>query len=367
MNFADPGLWVWQVANFNYDMLKRAADSGFRWIAIQIHSGEEAVVTGDYKALIQNAGMHGVEMAGFGWLVDDPVAEAETADRLLTSWGLAGYIANGEKSLGYTQDAGACPNCFNYSSAFCSRWKELRGSYPSFPFAFSSYAIFSTHDIHYAPWIEAGAVAMPQAYWNEFDFATPQASVDGALDVKQPWNGPPFGWPTEKIHVTFANYQSGARPIPSPEQYAASLLATSARGFNVYLGELMDNEQFDSYKALIPTLCATQRPPLSTEQLPYTGPYYGPSDTRGPDKGPTAKALKRALWRLGVEPSFGNPDEHYSVKLEQAMARWQKTVSISPTGQYGKGSYDGMRAAVAPDGSYAMDETCCGWIQGEAH
>ena len=174
MNFADPGLWVWQVVNFDWNDLRRAHEAGFQWIAIQICSAEEPVVLGDYKDLIAAARSFDMNVAGFGWLVDDPVLEAETAHRLTDAWGLDGFIANGEKPISYSQETKSCPECFGYSAAWCRRWSELRGS---FPLAFSSYADFRQADIHYVPWIEAGAKAMPQTYWNEFDWATPQRGV----------------------------------------------------------------------------------------------------------------------------------------------------------------------------------------------
>ena len=128
MNFADPGVWVWQVVNCDYNRIKAIADAGFRWIAIQICSGQQAVRTGNYKDLIDSARSLGLDVAGFGWCVDSPVEEAETADRLLEAWKLDGFIANGEQPLNYTQNGGACPDCFNYSSQWTARWKELRGT-----------------------------------------------------------------------------------------------------------------------------------------------------------------------------------------------------------------------------------------------
>lgn len=363
MNFADPGLWVWSVVNFDWNDLRRAHEAGFKWIAMQICSGQEPVILGDYRDLIDRARDFGMDVGGFGWLDSQPELEAETAHRLLDVWGLDGFIANGEKPISYSQETKSCPECFGYSAKWVSRWQTLRGS---FPLAFSSYADFSRADIHYVPWINAGAAAMPQVYWNEFDWATPERGVQGALDVKQPWNGPPYGWPVEKIHVTFGNYKSGTRPVPTPGEYAANLLKTSARGFNVYLGELCDEQEFLTYKELIPTLCAPKRIGLTENELPYTGPYYGPSHPDGKHRGPTAKALKRALDRIGVFP-FPRPDDRYNLLLEQAMGRWQDSLGIKPaSGQYGQGSWRAMRTAVVADGTYAMDKTARDWVKKES-
>mgnify|MGYP001565338854 CR=1 FL=1 len=42
---------------------------------------------------------------------------------------------------------------------------------------------------------------------------------------------------------------------------------------------------------------------LTEKQFPWTGPYFGPSDKRGPDEGPTAEALKRARTAFAMDPS----------------------------------------------------------------
>jgi hypothetical protein len=361
LNFADPGVWCWQIVNIDYNRVKAIKEAGFSWVALQIVTGKDGVVvSGNYRDFIDSARSLGLDVAGFGWAVDSPVLEAEKADQMLDFWGLDGYILNGEQPIGYTQTWGQCPDCFGYSSKWCDRWLQIR---PEAPLAFSSYGIFSNHDIHYVPWIEAGAAAMPQTYGNEFPWMMPSAGVIGAMDVRQPWNGPPFGWPEERIHPTYANYKSGEKPIPSPREYAESQLLTSARGFSVYLGELISPAEFAQYKLLIPSLSAAAKDPLTEEQLPYTGPFYGPTDGRQPRRGSTVKALKRALGRMG-HGTFTSPDDRYNLKLEAAMHQWQKKVGISPaSGQYGKGSYNAMRGAFAPDGTHAMDAVCISWVK----
>jgi len=93
---------------------------------------------------------------------------------------------------------------------------------------------------------------------------------------------------------------------------------------------------------------------LTAQQFPYTGPYFGPSDRRGPNKGPTAKALKRALFRLKyIDVDLAELDEHYNRKLETAMKNWQRSlVDVHPTGQYGRGSWEAMRKAKVLDGPH---------------
>ena len=102
--------------------------------------------------------------------------------------------------------------------------------------------------------------------------------------------------------------------------------------------------------------------PLSVTAYPYTGPYYGPANPRGPNKGPTAKALKRALIRLKyLDAEFTDIDEHYNYALQVAMRKWQRSLKsdVQPSGQYGRGSWEAMRGAKVLDGphkgEWAMD------------
>lgn len=101
---------------------------------------------------------------------------------------------------------------------------------------------------------------------------------------------------------------------------------------------------------------------LTPKQAPFTGPYYGPSDRRGPMKGSTAKALKRMMIRLGrFEGDLSELDPHYNLRLEKAMRSWQRTLpDVQDTGQYGRGSWEAARAARVPKGrpnagQYALD------------
>ena len=90
--------------------------------------------------------------------------------------------------------------------------------------------------------------------------------------------------------------------------------------------------------------------------MPYTGPYYGPSDERQPGYGATVSALKICMRRLGIGP-IPDLDTFYSAELENAMRTWQKRVGISPaTGQYGKESYNALRVAVTAGGQYALND-----------
>jgi hypothetical protein len=101
---------------------------------------------------------------------------------------------------------------------------------------------------------------------------------------------------------------------------------------------------------------------LTAKQAPFTGPYWGPSHSRGPMKGPTAKALKRAQIRMGrFEGDLSELDPHYNLLLEKAMRAWQRTLpDVQDSGQYGMGSWMAMREAKVPAGrphagEYALD------------
>jgi peptidoglycan hydrolase-like protein with peptidoglycan-binding domain len=111
---------------------------------------------------------------------------------------------------------------------------------------------------------------------------------------------------------------------------------------------------------------------LTEKQLPYTGPYYGPSDPKGPNKGATPEALKRMLSRLGLFEPWTEFDQHYNAKLETAMKQFQRDNGITPaSGQYGKGAWEAARKARVPQGrlnqgEYAMDRFGRWLIQNEA-
>lgn len=85
--------------------------------------------------------------------------------------------------------------------------------------------------------------------------------------------------------------------------------------------------------------------PLTPTQFPYTGPY-GMSHTAAlKNRGPTAVALKRAMWRMGYLKASPPYDDDYDWPLAQALERWDADRS-----GYGKGRWTKIRAAVVPKG-----------------
>jgi hypothetical protein len=360
--FEKPGLFVWNAQNLPGFVPDEMRAGGFGWIALDLHDGLELVEKADYRALIAQYRAKGIDVSGWGVLRTRPAEEAALAVDLCARYDLHAYIADGELELGYTQGSGPCDECFQRSDV----WVDAFRKRTNMELALSSYSIFAQHDAHYAPWIKAGAVAMPQTYTNEFTWATPEAGVVGAVDLKQPQN-PPNGWPRDRIFPTIGNYAVGGVQLPTAQEYVALLKQARVVSFSIYLGELVQQGELPQYAGVCVTASAAgttgpPKPPLSPDQVPYTGPYTGPSRTLM--IGPTAKALKIAMRRLKIAP-FPEPDEYYTLELEEAMKTWQKSVGIAATGQYGKASYDALRKALTPTGEYALSAQAIKLIQSD--
>jgi hypothetical protein len=371
--FEKPGLFGWNVQNAGGFLPDEMHAAGFGWIALLLHDSLTPVETVDYREFIGRYRSKGIEVAGWGVIRDHPEEEANLAADLLQKLDLHAYIADGEQELGLTQGAaGQVPECFGRSDL----WVEAFRKRTDMELGFSSYAILAQHDAHYVPWINAGAVAMPQTYTNEFAWATPQAGVVGALDLNQPHNLP-NGWPRHLIYPTIGNYDDPKHenPTPTAEQYAELLRAAKVSSFSIYLAENVKEGELQHYAGVCvpPEVVSAPEPatpvpakaPLSQDEVPYTGPCYSLSDDRGPTNSPTVSALKIAMRRLNVAPI---PDltDYYSLELENAMRIWQQRVGISPaTGQYGRASYEKLLGALTAKGNNAFDERAIGLIKSE--
>lgn len=105
---------------------------------------------------------------------------------------------------------------------------------------------------------------------------------------------------------------------------------------------------------------------LTPEQFPYTGPYGLPTSPHR-SQGPTALALKRAMWRMGHLQ--GDPsafDDHFNTRLARALAEWDPGKS-----GYGRGRWDLIRGARVPKGrphagELALDANAIGLVHAEA-
>ena len=363
-----PGLFVWNAQNLPGFLPDEMKAGGFHWIAIDLHDGLDLVEKTDYNALIAEYRANGLDVAGWGVLRTQPKEEAQLAVELCAKYDLHAYIANGERELGYSQDAGPSGDAFERSDVWVSTFRART----DMELGFSSYAILANHDAHYVPWIEAGAVAMPQTYLNEFEWATPLAGIEGAIDVKQPHNAP-NGWPRHRVFPTIGNYPVAGKHLPSPQEYADHLRQAQVVSFSIYLGELVAHGELQHYRDVCvappvrePKPKAAPAPAPPGDALPFTGPCYGPSDHHGPTKSPTVVALKIAMRRLGFG-SFPELDE-YTPELEDAMRAWQTQAKIHPaSGQYGKGSYVALSRAVTPTGEPAFDELALELIHFDAN
>lgn len=130
-------------------------------------------------------------------------------------------------------------------------------------------------------------------------------------------------------------------------------------GFWVYTA---DDVPLEEYATWGPQLVS----PLA---LPFTGPLYGPSrpDRGGGKRSATAKALKIACHAAGVA-DFPKPDRAYNAALERALARLQRAFGISPSGQYGRGTYELVKTllSVTPGAGYALGPAAIALIEEDA-
>jgi hypothetical protein len=306
MNFADPGVWVWQVQNCDWNRIKAISEAGFSWIAIQITSGVNPVRTGDYADLIHSARDFNLGVAGFGWLDTNPLLECEAADRLLDYWELDGFIASGEKPISYSQDGYQCPECFGYSGKWVARWKQLR---PSFPLAFSSYADFSRADIHYAPGSRP-VLRKCRRFTRTVLWATPPGRGERGARRRSPGTGR-LRLAGRHDPPTFANYPSGSSRCPrrSGPSRGCSQTALEVLRLPGELAPAAGLGQWVDRRIGCGEAAAGDRAPH--------GPLLG-RRVSSPGAARPSRRLKRACHRMGIA-SFATPDDRYNLKLEAAM------------------------------------------------
>jgi len=114
------------------------------------------------------------------------------------------------------------------------------------------------------------------------------------------------------------------------------------------------------------TPCVTPiKPPLSVEKFPFTGPYYPVGSKFKPNRGLTVKALKIALDRMGFG-TFNNPTTYFGATLKKRLIEWKISVDLEPNPNYGKQTWNTLRAAVAEDGDYAFNDQCLALVRLDA-
>ena len=249
------------------------------------------------------------------------------------------------------------------------------------PTMFSSYTHFNLQDIDYKPYVEHGCFAAPQAYMNDFGSGYgPDSAIPGAYNANQPWNGyrgfesariaPICGIAISKYPVNLTDWFN--RLANAREGYPG-------KGFSFWPGELFNNiangwailEAAIKQRGLArypgEIIPVPREPDLSVVQLPYTGPYYGPTTDKRPRKGPTVRALKLAMHNGGFGTFAHWPDEHYNLPLEQAVRRFQHVVGVTPArGDYGKGVWQALRKYHLPNGKIIVPDSARQIIQTEA-
>lgn len=89
---------------------------------------------------------------------------------------------------------------------------------------------------------------------------------------------------------------------------------------------------------------------LTEKQAPFTEPYALVGNPRGlKSKGPTAIAVKRALWHLGFFPNDPPYDAFWNAKLNNASAEWKRKRGLIPAdsndGSWGRKAHTVMQSA----------------------
>jgi hypothetical protein len=156
------------------------------------------------------------------------VREAELAVGLCSAYDLDGYIANAE--VAYEGDnAGK-------SAVFVARFRELA---PRAPLALSHIGLGVPYrSLDWAPWLDAGAVFMPQCYWGDSAI-----SINGPLACE---DAVPV--PRDRVFPTLGT--SGFSHPYSPVTYAEELATAGVPGFNVWLLESTPDDTLRALPAL---------------------------------------------------------------------------------------------------------------------
>jgi hypothetical protein len=356
-----------------HEYVQRFKDAGGTWIGFLLQEGTVRINNPKNDQLIQICKEKGIVAVGSSWMDDKPVEEAKIAKEICVEKDLAAWIPNGEQPICYSQPWGFCADCFGRSSKWMGEWGMMR------PTMFSSFSRFRNHDIDYKPFVQAGCFAGPQCYTNALgQFFGPDEGVVDAYDVNQPHNGY-RGFNADKIAPTMGIAIGQGFPVDI-DDWMADLANVREQypgdGFSFWPGELFKNvpngwarlEYWIKQRGLAryPGDAPTQEPALTAIQLPYTGPYYGPTADKPKRKGNTAKALKMAMHQGGFG-TFVVPDLYYNLNLEIAVRRFQNSVGISPaSGNYGKGTWEAIRKARLPNGKLMIPEAARELIRIEA-
>jgi hypothetical protein len=108
---------------------------------------------------------------------------------------------------------------------------------------------------------------------------------------------------------------------------------------------------------------------LTVKQFPYTGPCYGPGPKQTLNYS-TVKGLKRAMIRLGyLDQDLGDETDDFGAALRAALKAYQRSVHLTASGDYGKGTWLALRAErleTGPHkGEWAMDHLALRYVRAD--
>lgn len=208
---------------------------GYRWCAFKAAHGLQPDNTAEVDRQLDIAEAVGMRRVIWTWVEGDPRPEAVYHSSLISSHKAEGLIVNAE--VHYEGD-----------NAWKSREyvEELRTRHPELPIAVSvlgGASIPEGHDLtpwqrpfDHEPWLDAGAIVMPQAYWNMADPGLPAPGSSRhdhrPANCVRCWQN--RGVPIHRIALTFGLWE-----VPSPVSASAYVADTpkGIAGFNSYLLE----------------------------------------------------------------------------------------------------------------------------------
>jgi hypothetical protein len=244
----EDGIFVNDLSAFSPQLHGVAARSaGFRWIAPRIQDGVTVEPNLGGPGALAPFRAQGFGIVGWHVCRENPEAEAPVLAQQVHDLKLDGIIANAEYEYEFSADKfggdsqAARGERFGRSRRFLT---ALRALLPTTPVALSTFGRADRHDLEWGAWIQDGAHFLPQAYPNVAAELEVGACVDGAGKCLSS----ELSWTPDRVHPTINMTTEGSGAVP-PAKYAQDLVASGAKGFSVYLGEVMST---DAYNALAP-------------------------------------------------------------------------------------------------------------------
>lgn len=364
------GVFCVGLSSFHGELRAAARAQGFSWLApILLHDPTAEPNRQELVATAAALRGEGWSLCGWGTFgqADTPENDARAAAELVAALALDGWIANGE--------AWAEGEHRDFSKRFLAAWRESGCKQPLSVSCLSSDTANFPRDFGYDAWVGIGACVMPQVYGND----NPGFTVAACLGNLKTGGIVP----RSLLSLTFGTY--GDRPVPHADYATWPGPRTVYTGENTPLQDWPKLKRQEEPAMPSPPSPATPKDtttsktktakappvPLSERQFPFTGPCHGPSSGQAPTQSPTVVALKRAVSRLGLL-GWADFDQVFDELLETGLMEWQGLVGIHPaSGQYGRGTWEKLRAAVIPadlphGGELAVDAVAQTLVQDEA-